>query len=537
MYCVSVEPSFGLRGVVCAVLSALVLVSVTADPADARARRSKWKPATADQRYADIVVDVNSGDVLRGTHPDAQRFPASLTKIMTLYLLFEQIETGKLKLSNRLEVSPEAATQAPSKLGLTPGGTISVEDSIRALVTKSANDAAVVVAEAIAGTEEDFAKLMTRKARALGMSRTTYKNASGLPDDEQLTTARDQALLAMAIQDRFPKHYSYFSTASFRWNGRTMRNHNRLLGRVEGVDGIKTGYTRASGFNLVTSVRRGKRHIVAVVLGGKSGGARDARMRELIAGNIMQAAINRTSPKVAAAPDPAVQTKRVRVAAAVPAAPLPDPAPSKADTSATAAIPTPRPAAGSTEPIKPHVVKTLSVKPSTAPVAAAAPLSLTPAAAAPAHTTLAVRTVDASPPPPAASRPGVLGVLSMPVPQAAPAAAETPRPQQTYAVAGAPAAVPLSPPPAAPAVRAKPRSGWIIQVGAFEAESEARERLSSAQEKAAKLLAGSEPFTEPVSKGDKTLYRARFAGLKPDQAEAACRILKRSDIACMALRN
>ena len=183
MYCVSVGPSFGLRGVVCAVLSALVLVSVTADPADARARRSKWKPATADQRYADIVVDVNSGDVLRGTHPDAQRFPASLTKIMTLYLLFEQIETGKLKLSNRLEVSSEAAAQAPSKLGLTPGGTISVEDSIRALVTKSANDAAVVVAEAIAGTEEDFAKLMTRKARALGMSRTTYKNASGLPDD------------------------------------------------------------------------------------------------------------------------------------------------------------------------------------------------------------------------------------------------------------------------------------------------------------------------------------------------------------------
>lgn len=536
MYRVSVGPWFGLHGVVCALLSGLVLLSICADPSEARARRSKWKPVTTDQRYADIVVDVNSGDVLRGTNPDATRHPASLTKIMTLYLLFEQIEAGKLKLSSQLEISPEAASQAPSKLGLKPGGRIAVEDSIRALVTKSANDVAVVVAEALAGTEDEFARLMTRKARALGMSRTTYRNASGLPDDDQVTTARDQALLAMAIQDRLPKYYTYFSTPTFRWNGRTMRNHNRLLGRVEGVDGIKTGYTRASGFNLVTSVRRGKRHIVAVVLGGQSGGARDARMRELISANIMQAALNRTSPKVAEAPDAAVPTKRARVAAAAPVAAV-DTTPAKAEASktdigATAAIPVPRPAPGSIEPIKPHLVKTLSVRPSTQ-VASAAPLALTPSMAAPAHTTLAVRTVDLPPPAP---RPGQLGVLTVPMPQPAPAA-ETQRPQpQTYAVATAPATAP-APSAAAPSTRAKPRTGWIIQVGAFEAESEARERLSSVQEKASKLLAGSEPFTEPVSKGNKTLYRARFAGLKPDQAEAACRILKRSDIACMALRN
>ena len=165
-------------------------------------------------------------------------------------------------------MSDHASQQAPSKLGLRPGQTLSVEDAIRALVTKSANDAAVVVAEAIGGDEETFARMMTRKARALGMARTVYDNASGLPDEDQLTTARDQATLGRAIQDRFPRYYRYFATPSFAYRGRAMRNHNKLLGRVEGVDGIKTGYTRASGFNLVSSVRRGNRHVVAVVIGG-----------------------------------------------------------------------------------------------------------------------------------------------------------------------------------------------------------------------------------------------------------------------------
>ena len=171
-----------------------------------------------------------------------------------------------------------------------PGQTIAVEDAIRALVTKSANDVAVVVAEAIGGDEDTFARMMTRKARALGMARTVYTNASGLPDDDQITTARDQATLGRAIQDRFPRYYRYFATPSFVYRGHAMRNHNKLLGRVEGVDGIKTGYTRASGFNLVSSVRRGNRHIVAVVLGGASGGARDARMRGLIEQHIASAA-------------------------------------------------------------------------------------------------------------------------------------------------------------------------------------------------------------------------------------------------------
>ena len=161
-------------------------------------------------------------------------------------------------------------------------------------MTRSANDAAVVIAETIAGDEDDFAKLMTRKARALGMSRTTYRNASGLPDDEQVTTARDQATLGRAIQDRFPRYYRYFSTQAFNYHGQSIRNHNHLLGNVEGVDGIKTGYTRASGFNLVTSMRRGNRHLVGVVMGGRSGGSRDAIMRNLLAENLAKASTQRT---------------------------------------------------------------------------------------------------------------------------------------------------------------------------------------------------------------------------------------------------
>ena len=250
--------------------------------------------------YADIVVDANSGNVLHATTPDARRHPASLTKIMTLYLLFEQLEAGKLKLDSPLEVSEEAAAQMPTKLGLRAGSTIQVEDAIKGIVTRSANDASVVVAEAIAGDEEEFAKLMTRKAQALGMTRTVYKNASGLPDDDQVTTARDQSILGRAVRERFPSYYKYFSTRSFTFRGQRIGNHNRLLGSVEGVDGIKTGYIRASGFNLVTSVQRGDRHLVAVVMGGSSAASRDAKMRDLISEKIAAASTKRTASLIAA---------------------------------------------------------------------------------------------------------------------------------------------------------------------------------------------------------------------------------------------
>ena len=247
---------------------------------------------------ASIVVDGNSGAVLQASHPDALRHPASLTKIMTLYLLFERLEVGKIKLDSPLKVSEHASGQPPTKLGLKPGETIAVEDAIKAIITKSANDAAVVVAENLGGDESNFAKLMTQKARALGMTRTTYINASGLPDDDQITTARDQALLGRLIQKRFPRYYKYFSTESFVYHGEVMRNHNHLLGSIEGVDGIKTGFTRASGFNVVTSVHREGHYIVAVVMGGRSSLERDVQMRDLISAQIKETALKRPAPAV-----------------------------------------------------------------------------------------------------------------------------------------------------------------------------------------------------------------------------------------------
>ena len=231
---------------------------------------------------AAIVVDAKTGKTLYSSNADATRYPASLTKMMTLYMVFEAIERGKIGLNSRIRFSARAAGQAPSKLGFKKGQTIRVKDAILALVTKSANDVATAVAEHIAGTESQFATRMTKKARSLGMSNTTFRNASGLPNKRQITTARDMALLGLALRDHYPEYFHYFKTPSFTYKGRRYSNHNRMIGRVAGVDGIKTGYTRASGFNLVTSVKHDNRYVVAVVLGGDTGKARDNRMAGLL---------------------------------------------------------------------------------------------------------------------------------------------------------------------------------------------------------------------------------------------------------------
>jgi D-alanyl-D-alanine carboxypeptidase len=292
----------------CAVLAGLIVAGLLAADADAAARkRGKPRPRIHhgfhygpgnQPPYADIVVDCNSGRVLHEANPDSPRHPASLTKIMTLYLLFEQMEAGRFRLDSELPISARAAAQPPTRLRLKPGQTLKAEDAIKAMVTRSANDVAVVIAEAVGGTEENFAGMMTGKARALGMAATVYVNASGLPAAAQLTTARDQAILGRAIQSRFPDHYRYFATPTFEFRGITISNHNMLLKSVNGVDGIKTGFTEASGYNLVTSLRRNGRHVVGVVLGGTSNGARDARMRELIETGIVGASSERTAPDI-----------------------------------------------------------------------------------------------------------------------------------------------------------------------------------------------------------------------------------------------
>jgi D-alanyl-D-alanine carboxypeptidase len=238
-------------------------------------------PASA-RRYAAIVIEQETGKVLHAVNPDTRAYPASLTKMMTLYLLFEALDKGKLTLDQRLPVSRRAQRRAPSKLGLKRGQKISVRDIIGALVTKSANDAATVLAEAMAGTEARFARLMTAKARSLGMTRTLFRNASGLPDRRQRSTVRDMAVLAVALARDYPQYYHHFSLSAFRYKGRRYRNHNRLLTRYTGTDGVKTGYTSASGYNLAVSVERNGHRLIGVVFGGKSARWRDKRMSRLL---------------------------------------------------------------------------------------------------------------------------------------------------------------------------------------------------------------------------------------------------------------
>ncbi|MBS0245865.1 MAG: SPOR domain-containing protein [Proteobacteria bacterium] len=506
----------------CLGLAVLVAVAAMAGDADARSRRSRHHhKAAAANAYnppaASIVVDGNSGKVLQASNADAARHPASLTKMMTLYLLFERLDSGKIKLTSEMPVSAHAAAQAPSKLGLQPGDSIKVETAIKAIVTKSANDVAVVIGEYLGGDEPSFARMMTAKAHALGMTHTTYRNASGLPNDDQVTTARDQALLGRALQDRFPNYFGYFNTRAFSFRGRTVRGHNRLLGSVDGVDGIKTGYIRASGFNIVTSVNRNNRHIVAVVFGGRTARARDALVRSLINDTIKVAAVHRTAPPVGEGT--AVAETKMPVKPPTPAA---DP---REETVAAADAPQ----TGSTDPIKPNAVKTLLVRPGKTQLAA---LSELPPSSRkmmpPAHTASValIATVKSDlPPPPPGAAPGVLGVL--------PAKAEGTK------VASNAASVPVtgSAPEPAPAQATKARSGWMIQVGAFPEEKAAKERLSTAQTKAKRQLGEAAPFTEKVAKGDRSLYRARFAGLDKPQAEAACKHLKQSEIPCMLIRN
>ncbi len=532
-----IRPADGLRFGLCTLATVVGLAAVTTDPADARSRRGKRhhhaRVVAYTPPYADVVVDANSGHVLHGTNADALRHPASLTKIMTLYLLFEQMEAGKFRLDSRLEVSEHASQQAPSKLGLRPGQTISVEDAIRALVTKSANDVAAVVAEAVGGDEETFARMMTRKARTLGMSRTVYANASGLPDPDQITTARDQATLGRAIQDRFPREYRYFATPVFVYRGWAMRNHNKLLGRVQGLDGIKTGYTRNSGFNLVTSVRRGPRHIVAVVLGGTSGAARDARMRVLIEQQVASGSTQRTVAKIAEGTEvaaaqvkPTIQLPSTpRLARADAMAPIATNVIAEGDTSPAqtaqaihAAAPVAsslshHPKPGSAEPINPVKVKTITVKAGNVQTAMLVPISPAPTAmVAPPH-------------------------FAKSAPAAVPAApvAEKPAAPTAYQVASA-NSVPVTTGSAVPR-HPHPRGPWIIQVGAFPKETEAQDRLREAQSLAKAMLSKADPFTERVVKGSQELYRARFAGFDQGGAEAACKYFKRNEIACMAIKN
>lgn len=589
-----------------------------------------------------MVIDANSGRVLHDRAGSDLRFPASLTKMMTLYLAFEAIEAGRTGFSSSVTVSERAAAAPPSKIGLKAGAKIALRDAIKALIVKSANDMAVAVAEHIAGSEQAFAALMTKRARQLGMDRTVFRNASGLPDPQQVTTARDMLTLAMRLQDDFPQHYRLFSLKTFSYAGKTYRSHNALLGRFAGVDGIKTGYTRASGFNLVSSYRAGGKHVVGVVFGGVTASLRDAHMRMLLARAIEKASTTRTrqtGPQLVAAARPAVRPQRSSLAATdlpqpkpspealAPAAPQPVPLPGSTgvpEPKLLAAYDLPGSAqpAGTTQPIAPEPpasagpriaiakVKTVSVLPqqpaAEQPAAAAAP----PAPALdPVAQMIAATTPAEDPGRPAFATAGTSLPTSLPRPDFAalkaalskreattPAAAESGRApgSQPWAapVASAPqgpaetvlskrdgavqlgrppstlqaqlasltaqpshlGAQPLSDQPAlmnaiTPVTRPVPdqpvaqtpasrtSSGdYHVQIGVYTSPSEAERAMAAAQAKAAHVLDGSAPMAMPLTKGERQLYRARFAGFNSQAARSVCNELRRMAVDCFVAR-
>lgn len=508
-------------------------------------------------RYAAFVVDGKTGKVLFSRNADAQRYPASLTKMMTLYVLFEELERGRVKLDTPFEVSAFASNQAPSKLGLRPGDTIEVGDAIRALVTKSANDVAVVIAENLSGSQDAFAARMTRTARRIGMSDTTFRNASGLPNPGQLTTAKDMVTLGLALQDRFPDYYRFFSTRAFAWRGGVIGNHNRLLGRVEGIDGIKTGYTQASGFNLVSSIRRDGRHLVAAVMGGPTGRSRDNHMAQLLETYLPSAsrgsktfAINDTGRDDAPAPTrKAGGDKVASIDGAVTRTEERAPIERGAAVAMAKAILLPE--AGSRPAYEPISILPPSVGTRTAAASVSAfsmptltaAASPAPAPAAPASSSTAVRSAGLTPPGaiPGSTASGyadprrtagereIDAIVTRSVDPAGrkpdPRRAETAKPD-----AGAK-------PDPVKSDAASGTKGWMVQIAAVDTESAAKALLTKARGQVGGALSGSHPVAEAVSKGSSTFYRARFAGFADQAAaNAACASLKRSNYACLALR-
>jgi D-alanyl-D-alanine carboxypeptidase len=530
-----------------------VAVASVASPAEAARKKRRHVGGGYAPPYAAMVVDVKSGRTLHAVNEDAPRIPASITKVMTLYLLFEQLERGKFNMNSELTVSAYAARQAPSKIGFAPGETIEVRDAILALVTKSANDVAVAIAENVAGSEDEFARMMTARARSLGMRSSTFYNPHGLPHSPpNITTARDLTILARAIQERFPRYYPMFSTRVFNYAGGAYRNHNKLLGRIEGVDGIKTGYTNLSGFNLMTSAKADGRHVVSVVLGGRSGASRDKIMADLVVANLPKAATSgRASSMVAEAPEPEERVhERQRPAAPVVTAAVAEPTP----------LPVPRPRIDAEAPL-PAVARAYAPVATTTPIAPPRPVSTgaqqlqisgmrpvtattTPSAM---RWSIGAPAIDGKVMRPPANVDVTSSIAKLAEPEDRPivkvAAASASAPVEKAHEAGSTTVakfVEKAPEPAR-ASESRPALAtagkWIIQLGATDDEAKAKDILARARAKASGPLADASGFTEKVEKGGSTLFRARFAGFEESKdAQNACAKLKRDGFACFATR-
>lgn len=490
------------RAILTGIVGLVGIALLLGGSADAATKKKKAAPVSRSAivagKDAELIIDGKTGKVFLSSNANVERHPASLTKMMTLYLLFEALRKGQVTLATNMPVSDHAAAQKPTKLGLPVGDWIPVEVAIKAIVVRSANDIAVVIAEYLGGSEANFATQMTQKARELGMKRTYYHNASGLPDPLQISTAEDLALLARHLHDDFPEYYAYFATPEFSYRGYTYQTHDNLIGRYDGTDGIKTGYTVASGFNLVSSVVRGNNHLIGVVLGGRTAQARDNEMKKILdqtyaqlqggpaAQNVAQAD---TSTPFEAAPQAAKPVNMLAALALKPAAPETDD-----EDSAEA-----RRDDGSAPKI---FVKKAIPRPSQKPVALAA--------------------LNAPPTP--AQKPLVIAAYQQPANKPAL------RPQATQDLGegdiGGGAA-------RSPVVTAQ--AGWTIQIGAFNDLTQARNQLANYAEKSMDVLGQAARIVMPFQAVDgHTLYRARFGPFAEREAREVCSRLTARGQTCFA---
>ncbi|WP_246007563.1 serine hydrolase [Halomonas nitroreducens] len=432
-------------------------------------------------RYAGIVIDADTHEILYAENADAPRYPASLTKMMTLYLLFEALEGRSLSLDDRLPVSAAAAAMPATKLYLKPGDSIPVETAIESLVVRSANDVAVVVAEALGGSEPHFARMMTDRARELGMHDTTFRNASGLPDDRQVTTARDMAVLSRRLMLDFPQYYPYFSLQRFSWRGNSYRGHNRLLADYPGTDGLKTGFIRASGFNVATSAVRDGRRMLSVVMGGFTAASRDEHMADLLDRGFVRASLADGHGWLART---AIAGERLMPGAMAPAAPM-QPAGQMLASLDTAATPA------------------------------------SPAGARPAPATPAVSSTAVSP-----------SIDETLVPARPVMAEHVASPTVPGGVASASAAV--DPIRQVLAEGDAAEGGWGVQIGAFSNADHARRLAGRAADRLASEMADARVAVPRVDGAG--VYRARLVDMQEGQARSACRRLQAQGMECMVVQ-
>ena len=511
------------------VLAMLMLCMALAYPAEGMAKSRKKQGSESNNKYASIVIDAETGAILSQQNADKRLHPASLTKVMTLLLLFEAIDAGNVRLNDKIFISQHAANAQPSKLGLSPGSSIRVEDAILAVVTKSANDIATAISEHLAGSEGRFALRMTRRARDIGMSQTTFKNAHGLHNPAQVTSARDMATLARYVLVRYPNYYRYFGTKQFTYRGKTYTNHNRLMNTYPGMDGFKTGFINASGFNLIASAKHGSKRLIGVVFGGRSWKSRNDHMASLLntgferAGEVRYA--NATPTKVAQAPNTAP-------------APVPPPKPVFRETAtpqqpvATAALNgVPYTSLAALDQNRKPIV----VPPNT--------LQLPPAKPEPDATAQAIANVhdavnrgdyseltgegdyDT-----ATTRRVETGLLSAAVYKGEhakvkqmqvamrEAGIENDATPHTLAI---PAALT---PQQQPALAASDL--WSVQIGAYNSRVATDDALRSAHAKLPGALTHATPIVVPLKSGEGILFRARLGNLSKDQATEACRYFR-----------